>query len=59
MGTTSWVEEQFGISGRTAVVTGARTGIGRAAARGRAPAGAARGGGGPRPRDCAPGGAGG
>jgi 2-deoxy-D-gluconate 3-dehydrogenase len=36
----SWVEEQFGLTGRTAVVTGARTGIGRAAALGLARAGA-------------------
>jgi 2-deoxy-D-gluconate 3-dehydrogenase len=28
----SWVEEQFGLAGQTALVTGARTGIGRSAA---------------------------
>jgi 2-deoxy-D-gluconate 3-dehydrogenase len=53
MGTTSWVEEQFGISGRTAVVTGARTGIGRAAALGLARAGADLVLWGRRPGDCA------
>lgn len=36
----SWIEERFGLTGRTALVTGARTGIGRATALALAAAGA-------------------
>ena len=49
----TWVEEQFGLAGRTALVTGARTGIGRAVALGLARAGADLVLWGRRPGDCA------